>query len=274
MGNEITGNNGKTGRVIIEEVRPAGGTNGTSGNGTSAASTGTRTPAGGTGGNGTGGNPDTGTKAGEKREQISELAILTDEERAAYMTADDAEKKRIMRNARKRERYRQQKASGGQTVKPRKVNGKKQEQTPALDVTQLNLMIAGLSAAIASRPNCEQWLLTEAEINSITVPLSKMLAESETFANMGQYSNQIALTVACFTVFTPRIVTTVQKQKEGKRIARSGQNTNTTVTDSRIRDTGKTENSNIKPDRRNESKPTANGSNDGKELPFYGIPIC
>jgi hypothetical protein len=203
------------------------------------------------------------------------LAILTDEEKTQYLVADETEKKRLIRNAKKRQRYAENKKASGQDVKPRKVKGtNKKEESPALDVTQLNMILASLSAVVASRPNCEHWLLTEKEINSITVPLSKMLAESTMFANMGQYSNQIALCMACITVFMPRLIVTVQKQKEVKRIARTGQNTNTTVSDERIGTVGKEKKSNSGTDRGNVKKSTSNGSDNADNVPFYGVPIC
>ena len=253
MGREFTENNGKDSRIVITETTGAGAGTSTENKSTANSGTGAGTTAG----------------AGTTEEkELSRLAILTEEEKALYASGDDTEKKRIMRNAKKRERYRQQKQAGGQTVKPRKVRGKKEPEN-VLDVTQLNLIIAGVSAAIASRPNCEHWLLTEAEINSITTPLSKMLAASTMFANMGQYSNQIALVMACITVFAPRLMITAQKQKEVKKRARTGQQTDTNV-----RDIGEKKKSHIESDRGNDKKSTSNGSDNGNTVPFYGVPIC
>lgn len=272
MGNTDTGFTGKADGVTIEPVTESGGRGST--NSTGATTTNT-TSTNGSGGSGTGSGGSGGKTDSIKTSEIPELAILTDEEKAQYLVADDTEKKRIMRNAKKRQRYAENKQASGQTVKPRKVKGsKKEEQTPALDVTQLNLIVASLSSVVASRPNCEHWLLTEKEINSITVPLSKMLAESTVFAGMGQYSNQIALCLACFTVFMPRLIITVQKNKEVKKIARTGQNTNTTVSDERIGTTGKEKTGNTGTNRGNVKQPTTDGKNDADNVPFYGLPIC
>lgn len=262
MGEKATKDPRESNGVNIEEVRTGGNGNSTESKSATDSRAGGRT--GGETGGRTGGS--TGGKAEEK--ELSRLAILTEEEKALYATGDDTEKKRIMRNAKKRERYRQQKQAGGQTVKPRKVRGKKEPET-AIDVTQLNLIIAGVSSAVASRPNCEHWLLTEGEINSITIPLSKMLAESTMFANMGQYSNQIALVMACITVFAPRLMITAQKQKEVKKRARTGQQTDTNV-----RDIGEKKTSNSKSDRRNDNESSSNGKNNDNTVPFYGVPIC
>ena len=255
-------------------------TTGTAGNGSSGSSSSTASTASGRGtgdnnrgaGNGTAGRD----KATEK--ELSELALLNEEEKQIYLSGDKDEQKRVLHNARKRARYAKNKEqTTGEAPKPRKVNNTKTKakaEAP-IDVTQLNLIFMGISTAVASRPNCEHWLLTEQEINSITVPLSKMLAESTIFSGMGEYSNQIALVMACVTVFAPRLLLTVQKTKEVKRNARTGQSTDTNV--KRVpegRAPHQEKGSNSKPDNRNELKPSANGTADVKSVPFYGVPIC
>lgn len=275
MGTDTNGTDGNTGTVVIAPVTDTGEKRGSTG-GTSPTTTSTASPdgSGRSGGSGNGGSGTGGNTKPVATKETDELAILTDEEKALYEKADPTEQKRILRNAKKRQRYAENKQANGQPVKPRKVKGAKKDETPALDVSQLNMIVASLSAVVASRPNCEHWLLTEKEINSITVPLSKMLAESAMFANMGQYSNQIALCMACVTVFMPRLIVTVQKQKEVKRIARTGQNTRTNVTDERIGTTGKETKSDSGTNRGNVQQPTANGTNNVHNVPYYGVPIC
>lgn len=268
MGNESPKINEQSNGVIIEPVTESGGDR-TSGN--SSSTTSTRTTDRGSGGSG--GNT-TRTTETVKGENVPELSLLTDEEKTQYLVADEKEQKRLLRNAKRRQRYADQKSESGQPVKPRKVKGAKKEATPQIDNTQLNLIVASLSSVIASRPNCEHWLLSEAEINSITTPLSKMLAESQAFANMGQYSNQIALCMACVTVFMPRLIITVQKNKEVKKIARTGQRTDTVVTDERVRTAGEKKNSNSGTDRGNVKQSSSNGQNNADNVPFYGVPIC
>ena len=226
------------------------------------------------GSGGTSERPDTRTAEREQGEKLSELAILTDEELARYNTADETEKKRLLRNAKRRERYAKEKKENGGQVKPRKVNKSQTvAPTPQIDVTSLNMIVASLSSVIASRPNCEHWLLSEAEINSITVPLSKMLAESEMFVNMGQYSNQIALCMACFTVFMPRLIVTVQKQKEAKKVERTGQHTDTAVRTDKGRNSTKAKDGNIEVGNRNVGNTSSHGANNVDNVPWYGSPI-
>ena len=257
----------------IREVDGKGNGDGGSTGGTSTASPETSGRGKGSGGTDTasgGGN----TEKGNTVSKADELSLLTDEERTRYATANESERKKILKNAKRRQRYAEQKQAKGQNVKPRKVNGTKNNTVPPLDVTQLNLIIAGISSAIASRPNCSHWLLTPEEINSITVPLSKMIAESEALAGMGQYSNQIALVMACLTVFAPRLFITAQMTKEAKKLERTGQHTETNYRDGKSGTVGKTKSSDIKSDNRDNRKLTADNSANDKNVPVYGVPIA
>lgn len=209
MGGKANEHNG----IIIEQVDTGTGTGtsagtvkptGTSSKSNSSTDTGTTTGTGGSGSSGSGTGTTSGT--GTKEKVVSGLVTLTEQQ------------KRDKRNERRRERYAQKKAEQGEQVKPRKVNkSKKQEQAPALSNTQINSLIISLSAVIASRPKCEHWLLSEQEVNSITTPLTAMLKESEVFNKIGEHSNQIALIVACVSVFLPRIIQTVAMIQEEKK---------------------------------------------------------
>ena len=211
MGGETNKHNG----IIVKQVdgasdgagdtktTGAGRKAGASSKGNSSTDTGTSSGAGGSGSSGSG----TGAGATTKEKVVPGLStVKTDEE------------KRLARNERRRQRYAEKKAEQGGTVKPRKVNSvKKKEEKPALSNDQLNSLILSFSAVIASRPKCEHWLLTEAEVNSITTPLSNMLKESAVFEKIGEHSNQIALIVACVTVFMPRVIKSVAMIQEEKK---------------------------------------------------------
>lgn len=199
----------------------------------------------------TGRTGDTTGKAEVKNEVVSELASV-----------DDDEQKRLERNAKRRERYAAQKAANGGTVKPRKVNSKK-AQSDAIDTTQINALIATLSAIVASRPDCEHWLLTEKEIDSITQPLAKMLAESEALSKINENSNQIALVIACVSVFAPRLFVTVTKMKEKKEREKIVKQPIT-----------KTKGSVEKSGRGNDKRSAADGGGNMDGKPFYGVPVA
>ena len=199
----------------------------------------------------TGRTGDTAGKSEVKKEVVSGLASVNDDEQ-----------KRLERNAKRRERYAAQKAANGDTVKPRKVNSKK-AQADTIDTTQINALIATLSAIVASRPDCEHWLLTEKEIDSITQPLSKMLAESEALSKINENSNQIALVIACISVFAPRLFVTAQKMKEKKereKIVR--------------KPIDKTKASVEKSDRGNDKRSSTNADEPVDSKPFYGVPVA
>ena len=262
MGTIIAGLN-ETVDGNINEPKPNGATSGSSSSSTSTTTT-------------TGGSGSTGGSGETKEKELSGLALLTKEELEEYNTSDDENKKRLLRNAKRRDRYAKQKTNDGGQVKPRKVRQTKKpaEVKPSMDTSQLNAIVLTLSTVVASRPNCEHWQLTQKEVESITTPLSKMLEESKALETIGQYSNQIALTIACVTVFVPRLIITVQKQKEEKARAISGQSTNTTVKPDKGRNSGEKKTDNKEVNRNNARHTSTDGTDNSKNEPYYGLPIC
>lgn len=246
MGGELTEISGKVDGNVTEQT---GGRTGSDSNSASTASTGT----GGTGGR-TGGTGRTGGNKADKENIPTVVTVDTG--------LSEEERKKEERNAKRRERYARQKAENGQQVKPRKVNAaKKQTSEPVINTEQINALIISLSAIVASRPNCEQWLLTESEVEAITKPLCAMIAESDKLEVIAQNSNQIALAVACVSVFAPRIMVTVQKmkaEKEKEKHARQAEQTKASVERLNKSDSGRN---------------AANAKEPSNELPFYGVPI-
>ena len=158
----------------------------------------------------------TGTGTGTQEEKgTSGLVVLSEDE-----------KKRQERNERRRQKYAEQKAENGQTVKPRKVN-KKNASSSSVDAQSLKQIILTLSAVISERPKMKHWLLSDKEAESIATPISNMIAKSEKFSNMGEYADQIALVMACITIIIPRIYISIRLEKEVKKIERTGQHTDT-----------------------------------------------
>ena len=158
----------------------------------------------------------TGTGTGTPEEKgTSALVVLSEEE-----------KKRQERNERRRQKYAEQKAENGQTVKPRKVN-KKNASSSSVDAQSLKQIILTLSAVISERPKMKHWLLSDKEAESIATPISNMIAKSEKLSNMGEYADQIALVMACITIIIPRIYISIRLEKEVKKIERTGQHTDT-----------------------------------------------
>ena len=145
--------------------------------------------------------------------------------------------------------------------KPRKVNkAKKKEAGP--DTAQLNSLIKSISGLVASRPGCGHWLLTDKEIESITTPLMGCLNDLEVLEKIGENSNQIALGMACISVFAPRIIVTVQQKKEVKKVEREfKQKIERTAPD------------NKKSGGRDDKRASGAGAGNGDDLPFYGAAL-
>ena len=261
MGRELTERNEPSIREVKRGTGTTAGAGRTAGTDTSTADTGTGTGAG--TGTGTGTTAGAGTTT-EKAELLG-VPILKDEQA-----------KRDERNAKRRAKYKADKEAGT-LPKPKKVSNKKKDEPQAIDKASLNLMIAGVFGVIASRPDCEHWLLTEKEIDSITTPLCNMLKESELFQGMGQYSNQIALVMACATIFLPRLVVSVQKQKERKeQSARIKQIANDSRTDTGAKGTSSNDKNTPagKSDKRNKGNATATGANNADDVSIFGAPIA
>ena len=195
-----------------------------------------------------GGRTDTaGGKAGEK-DGLSggtEQNLLT------------AEQKREERNRRRRERYAEQK---GTTPKPRKVRKTKTANT--IDKTEIDKMLCNLSTIVASRPNMAHWQLSEQEVHTITQPLGNILQKYGLFDKVTENSNEIALAVACVSVFAPRIMVSVAvakanaKPKENVRVEKPKTQT------------GGDKNGKSKTERKTEI-PTGNRTDNGVNVPPY-----
>ena len=235
MGEEVKR---KSGELIQEVGEPAtgGNTKGKSSKDTTATTRGI-------GGSGGSGGTATGTA---KEKEPTRLPILTEEE------------KRAERNRKRRERYAKQKAEQGETPKPKKVRKKKTDDN-ALGTEQLNALIKSISVMIASRPKCEHWLMSDAEIESITTPLSNILKDSEAFKNIGEHSNQIALVFACITVILPRAIKSIsimqEEKKNERRVKQQSKSNKDKVT-------------NI--DRADSGRPASNGKDNSDNEPWYG----
>ena len=241
------------GESIIKQVEPINrevgtGTEGTGGDTKSKSPTNTGTRTGGTGGTGTG---RTGGKTSTEKTVIPTV-----------VNVDKEEQKRLERNAKRRERYAKQKAEG--TLKPKKVNTKKQAKDETLGTEQITKLLKTVSMLIASRPNQQHWLLSDAEIKSIAEPLTKILQESKAFESIGEHSNAIALSIACITIILPRTIKSItdisKKKKKEKEVKKNVE----------LRGSQRKNNTN---DKRNNGNTTANGANSGTNAIWYGDAI-
>ena len=265
MGTGITERNDKV-NGVIESVENGTGRTG-SADGKSTCSTKTSTGTAGTAGTGTAG---TGTAEKIKDETFSGLAFLTEDEKRSYDTADETEKKRLLRNAKRRQRYQNEKT--GQ-AKPRKVNKKKSAEPP-INNDSLKLMIVTVSGLVASRPNMEHWMLSDKEIDSIVTPLGNILKEYDAFSSLGGHSNEIALAMACITVFAPRLFITANKMKERKNNGITGNTVNTNVTGTGKQIVRKESDRNKDTDKGHYRQSTATSSDNVHDVSWYGQPLA
>ena len=262
MGGDFKTVNRQTDGNFDEKTTGTTGTAGTRSQNSNSKTTGTT---GGTAG-GTAGKSDgtTGTAGGTEKEKILDgLALLSDEEKKKYETATDEERKRILNNAKRREKYRKDKENGGQTVRPRKVKKAKNNQTN-VGCEQIEKILLSVSTVIASRKGCEHWLLSESEVKAISEPLSNILATSESLKGFSEHSDAIALAVACISIFIPRIFVSVQKKQEDKKIERTGNRTETNVKTTENKGTN----------RKHDTKSSTNGTGTLDDKPFYGSVLC
>ncbi|OFU26264.1 hypothetical protein HMPREF3075_18000 [Clostridium sp. HMSC19B11] len=167
--------------------------------------------------------------------------------------SEEERKKREERNQKRREKYASQKNN---TTK----KTSKKKEIKAIDTTQINVLIETVSAIIASRPGWEIWRLSTHEIEQITIPLVNILKKSEAFDGLGEYADHIALAVACITIIAPRLIITLQKQKEAKKFELTRQRTDTRPT--KVDKTGE-----VVSDSKPVTRPTTdNNKNDGSDL--------
>lgn len=251
MGSVFTESGGKTDRdFAVTGGRRQCSDSGTAGTG-SDDRTGTDTGAGGSSSSGT------GEKAGEKR--VSQLVVVENNSEKTALTADQ---KREERNRKRRERYAQDKLTNGGSVKPRKVNQKKKDDT--IGVVHVEGILKTVSVIVASRPGSEHWLLTDSEISQLATPIAGLISDMEKMEHLAKYSNQVTLLVACVTIFAPRIVLSVHKMEVKKRDRKIGNDNGNVL---------KPERENKKSDSGDGTDAAGNHADGGGTKPFVGLPV-
>ena len=209
-------------------------------NGASTANTGTGT------GTTAGTAAGTGTAAAAKEEKLPAVASVKKEEKAPELPAGLTPIVPVPPAAKQR--------------KPKKVTKAKQnKKEETVDATQLNTLIKTVSGLVASRPGNAHWMLSDKEIDSITTPLVAMLKEMEVIEKVAEHSNALALSVACISVFAPRVMITVNQKKEVKKVERELKRTLEPPKDS-----------NKKPGGGNDKGTSGTGAGNGADVPFYG----
>lgn len=178
---------------------------------------------------------DGGTQtSGEEKAVILGVAdvVVTDEQRADTPQkpgeSDEAYEKRLLTNAKRRQRYRQATGQAGKPAKVNKAVAKATNVTP-INTMQLEVLLKATSEILASRPGMEVWKLTDPEIKSLSAPINNMIAKSDKLGVINEHADALALCVAVFTIIVPRLMITMSVRKEKKINARTGNITNTSV---------------------------------------------
>lgn len=212
----------------------------------------------------------TGTGSGE-----SDGNTITEKEVVSGLASvDESEKKRLERNEKRRQKYAEEKAQNGGQAKPRKTKSKTKTKNAVATFNSdtLTTLIMSLSAVVASRENCGHWLITESEAKSIAEPLQSMMAESQYFEKVGQYSNQIALVMACATIFMPRLIITISQNKDKKGENKNVRNVKT-INDGRRMSVDEKKNSNEEVSVANSGNSTASSEAGSTNVTITGLSV-
>lgn len=92
----------------------------------------------------------------------------------------------------------------GSKTTTRKTPAKK---VTAIDATQVSVFLQTMSAVIATRPNMQAFTLTKEEADQLAIPLASIVGKNESIASVaGDYADHIALVIAAFTIFIPKLL--------------------------------------------------------------------
>lgn len=150
----------------------------------------------------------------------------------------------------------------------RKASAKKKDTGNA---EQISALIQSVSMIAASREGLEHWAISKKEADSIAEPLNNILENTEAFNKLAEHSDAIALCVASASVFIPRVMVQIEKNKETPKSKKAektrtleGKQIHTVKKEVRQNDENrKTGDSN----RRNDGKPTAVSVADSLDIP-------
>ena len=152
------------------------------------------------GGRGRGGSGGTG----ETEEKESPIISLVE---TPELDDKELEKRRKRAEAQKQRRIKAKEKKDGVTAKPKS----------KADPTQIKILLSTVSMIAASKEGMEEWALSEVEIDQIAKPLANILSKYEGISNIStEYADHLALVIAAFTIFFPRILVTLQKRKNKK----------------------------------------------------------
>jgi len=102
----------------------------------------------------------------------------------------------------------------------------KTEEASAFNAEQISAFIVTVSSVVATREGCSHWLISEAEAMQISKPLANILEKSQ-LKVINENADAIALVTACLMIIAPRIILTLQNNKNKKGVKKAnGQHNN------------------------------------------------
>ena len=103
--------------------------------------------------------------------------------------------------------------------KPRKRTTKKtaKKNDEAFNSEQITALIMTTSAILSTSERGKFFALTEIEAKQIAEPLAKLIANNDSLKSLGEHSDSIALVMACFMIFAPRVFMWLQYEKAHKK---------------------------------------------------------
>ena len=96
----------------------------------------------------------------------------------------------------------------------------KTEEASAFNAEQISAFIVTVSSVVATREGCSHWLISEAEAMQISKPLANILEKSQ-LKVINENADAIALVTACLMIIAPRIILTLQNNKNKKGVKKA-----------------------------------------------------
>ena len=101
-------------------------------------------------------------------------------------------------------------------VTRKRTNKNNKKNDSAFNAEQITNLLTGLSAIAGQSEAGKFFAITETEAKQIAEPLANIIAKNDAFAQLGEHSDAIALTSACFMIFVPRLIAFLMHQKQMK----------------------------------------------------------
>jgi hypothetical protein len=98
------------------------------------------------------------------------------------------------------------------------------KSAPAIDGTQVKMLLLTVSGIIASRPNMEVFALSMDEVEQIAQPLTNIMSKNDGLRTVaGEYADHLALLIACATIMIPKLLIYQANNPKKKEVKKNEQ---------------------------------------------------